>query len=74
MDPSTIPHRATDRELADDAEAAARHDGDLRRFAAAGSRGRDGAPVAYLFVAIACAGLAGVPVGYMLAVWWGMLP
>lgn len=74
MDPTTLPHVHNARDLADDALAAKLRDGDTRRFAPAGERGRDGAPVLFLLACIvASAMLAGIPVGYILAVWMGAL-
>jgi hypothetical protein len=77
VEPATIPHAHDPAALADDAHAAACAEssrrGDLR-ISAAGERGRDGAPVAYLLTAIfVLAGLGGTALGWCLALASGAL-
>jgi hypothetical protein len=77
VEPATIPHAHDPAALADDAHAAACAEssrrGDLR-ISAAGERGRDGAPVAYLLTAIfVLAGLGGTALGWWLALASGAL-
>ena len=77
MEPPTLPIVHDPAALADDAHAAALTEasrrGDLR-ISAAGERGRDGAPVAYLLTAIfVLAGLGGTALGWCLALASGEL-
>jgi hypothetical protein len=78
VEPATIPHAHDPAALADDAHAAACAEssrrGDLR-ISAAGERGRDGAPVAYLlgWLVIVLAGLSGTALGWWLALASGAL-
>ena len=77
MEPATVPHAHDPAALADDQHAAALTEASRRgglRVSAAGERGRDGAPVAYLLTAIfVLAGLGGTALGWYLALASGEL-